>query len=585
MKTNRLNMLFCCSLFIGALQLAASLWAVNQWIVNNHRADTAFGALKDLDRLQFRMRNVRQAERHYLASGRQEFLADYNDAKDHVRNILLLLIKSSPQDPFWENRIKSIERLVGERLREYDLAIEIRKDTGNIKSEAPRNDTEKISYKINSIKMELLEFQKQASTNQYRGMTIVRYLIVANSIIMFCLVSMIFILLRKDLANRISEEMRLSRQRDELEAQVIERTQELIDANDRLQVEAFERIRTQNLLVETNNRLTNILEAMTDGFVALDNEWRYTYINGAAAQNLNRPASALLGKVCWEEFPDSKQSAAYGYIVRAKEENHFVSFEVAVESPPPVHWYENRCYPSPDGMTIYFTDITELKSLEQVRHDLSEYEEKIQEQERIALSREVHDEIGQNLTALKLDLYWIERRLPPDRGDLTDRLIDMRNNLGQLINIARDITSRLRPPLLDNLGLAAALEWQINDFKRRSGLTCQFALNEEIEVDDEYVSTSLLRILKESLSNVLRHAKATEVSIFLYQKGEMIVLEVADNGQGITHEKINSNTSFGVMGMRERAHLCGGNLSVTGRPGEGTKVCCTIPMMPRKVDA
>jgi PAS domain S-box-containing protein len=362
-----------------------------------------------------------------------------------------------------------------------------------------------------------------------------------------------------------------------LEAQVHQRTKELIVANEQLHYEALERIRNQDLLKETNSRLKNIMESMTDGFVALDNEWRYTYINSAAAQYFNRQPSELLGKICWEEFPASKQSAAYGDIMRSKEENRFLSFEAAAGDSP-VRWYENRCYPSPDGMTIYFNEITEQKNLERARHNLIEYEEKIQEQERLALSREVHDEIGQDLTAFKLDLNWIERRLPPESRELTERIIEMRENLGQLINVARNITSRLRPPLLDNLGLVAATEWQINDFKKRSGLKCQFDSNIEIEITDELISSSLLRILKESLSNILRHANATEVGISLYQKEDRIVLEVADNGDGVTDDRVNSNISFGIMGMRERSQLCGGSLSVKGKSGEGTKVCCTIPL-------
>jgi signal transduction histidine kinase len=212
------------------------------------------------------------------------------------------------------------------------------------------------------------------------------------------------------------------------------------------------------------------------------------------------------------------------------------------------------------------------------------HEKMIQEQERLALSREVHDEIGQSLTALKLDLSWIKRRLPTGSGELVDMVEEMRGNLGRLIETTRQITSRLRPPLLDNLGLAAAIEWQVNDFRRRSGLECHVMLNEGMEIDDEQTSTSLLRILQESLTNVVRHAGATEVGVSLCRQGDAVVLEILDNGCGIAQDYMPAATSFGIMGMRERANLCGGNLSISGGPGKGTIVRCTIPVPAGKVD-
>jgi signal transduction histidine kinase len=226
---------------------------------------------------------------------------------------------------------------------------------------------------------------------------------------------------------------------------------------------------------------------------------------------------------------------------------------------------------------VIIHDITERKWAEQIKRNLGEYEETIQEQERRVISRKVHDEIGQNLTALKLDLSWIEHRFPSTDGELTGRLKEMRANLDQLITVAQQITADLRPPLLDNLGLAAAIDWQVSEFERRSGIECHRMLNEDIELSNEHAATTILRIFQEALTNVVRHAGATEVSISLCERDGRIILEVSDNGRGATVQDIDSFTAYGIMGMRERAAMCNGELSVIGIPGKGTTVKLSLP--------
>jgi len=201
----------------------------------------------------------------------------------------------------------------------------------------------------------------------------------------------------------------------------------------------------------------------------------------------------------------------------------------------------------------------------------------VQEQERLAISREVHDDIGQSLTALKLDFFWVEKRLPPGNSEMAGRLTEMRTNLDQLLAKTHDITARLRPPLLDNLGLAAAIEWQVNEFRRRSGIEFHLMLNEDIRAYDENVALAIIRILQEAVTNVIRHARATEVSISLCEREDEFILEISDNGCGITTKEIDSLNAYGIMGMRERASLCNGKLIIKGNAGNGTIVSLTIP--------
>jgi two-component system, NarL family, sensor histidine kinase UhpB len=158
----------------------------------------------------------------------------------------------------------------------------------------------------------------------------------------------------------------------------------------------------------------------------------------------------------------------------------------------------------------------------------------------------------------------------------------MRASLDYLIAKVQVMTAGLRPPLLDNLGLAAAIEWQLREFKRRSGLDCRLVAPEVVAPLDGQVATAVMRIFLEALTNTLRHAQATQVHVTLCCSAETLELEVFDNGSGITAEDIGSATAYGVMGMQERARLCHGELEITGRPGKGTTVYLTVPLAGRE---
>ena len=210
------------------------------------------------------------------------------------------------------------------------------------------------------------------------------------------------------------------------------------------------------------------------------------------------------------------------------------------------------------------------------RIKMNEHVAMLQEQDRLALSREVHDDIGQNLTALKLDLDFFEKRLVPSNEEMSLQLAEMRKNLDQLLTKTQDITAKLRPPLLDNLGLAEAIEWQVNEFRRRSSIEFFLMLNEDIRAHDEKVALGIIRILQEALTNIIRHARATEVSISMCDHRDEFILEISDNGCGITTKEADSVNSFGIMGMRERASLFNGKVVVKGSE-QGTIVVLKIP--------
>jgi signal transduction histidine kinase len=214
-------------------------------------------------------------------------------------------------------------------------------------------------------------------------------------------------------------------------------------------------------------------------------------------------------------------------------------------------------------------------SREQLRA-LARRQQAIQEQERTALARELHDEFGAALTALKLDLHWIMARLPPGLKSLQDRGKRMSELIDRTVESVSRTGALLRPRVLDDFGLVAGIEWQTREFERRTGIHCRTSLPEQAELDPK-LSTAIFRIFQEALTNVARHAQATEVSVNLRVDGNGVFLEVKDNGVGISQDQLSSETSFGLLGMQERAYAFGGEICFEGGANQGTTVRLQIP--------
>ena len=210
-------------------------------------------------------------------------------------------------------------------------------------------------------------------------------------------------------------------------------------------------------------------------------------------------------------------------------------------------------------------------------HNLASYLQTAREEERTHIAREIHDEFGQVLTALKMDLSWLSKRLPPARTDLPQKIETMSDLVDSAIQTVRHIATELRPGLLDDLGLVAALEWQAQEFTDRTGIACELHLGEDELILNRDLSTDLFRIFQETLTNVARHAQATKTQVDLDNTADELVLVVRDNGQGITESQISDPKSLGLMGMRERVRFRGGKIDFQGVPAQGTTVTVRFP--------
>ncbi len=221
------------------------------------------------------------------------------------------------------------------------------------------------------------------------------------------------------------------------------------------------------------------------------------------------------------------------------------------------------------------------ESREQLR-TLSVYLQHMREEERIRIAREVHDELGQALTGLKLELTWLAGRLAPGQKALREKARSMAARIDETIQATRRIATELRPGVLDTAGLLPALEWLATEFQNQTGIACEVKAAVKDTLWDQDLNTAFFRIFQETLTNVIRHAEATGVNVRLTEAGDYLVLEVKDNGRGISETEIHNTRSIGLLGMRERASLLGGEVRVRGEPGKGTTVTVRIPRPPAR---
>jgi signal transduction histidine kinase len=230
----------------------------------------------------------------------------------------------------------------------------------------------------------------------------------------------------------------------------------------------------------------------------------------------------------------------------------------------------------------------QLRESHKQLRSLSVYLQHVREEERTRIAREVHDELGQALTSCKLDASWLAHHLPRQQKELSKKAEKLSTDIDATIQTVRRIATELRPGILDHLGLAAALEWQAQEFQTRTGIRCQVSARLQEPPLDPELTTTFFRIFQETLTNVIRHAEATHVDVHLKEDAARVILEVKDDGRGISQEEISDPMSMGLLGMRERAALLGGDFRIQSlRGGKGTRACVAIPrrLRPRRSTA
>ena len=324
--------------------------------------------------------------------------------------------------------------------------------------------------------------------------------------------------------------------------------------------------------------LTTTLESITDAFFTVDRSWRFTYLNREVGEQLRLPIESFAGHTLWEAVPDFANSAtgvALEESMRAGVPNTREHF-----SPRLGQWFEVRAYPSSQGLTVSLRDITDRRQSESQLRAFALRLESAQLNERAMIARDVHDGLGQSLSVLLLDASRLAGMVSsePDTATLVE---EMKTLLRSTLEDSRAISRSLHPSALDDLGLTAAIEMHVAQLMRRSPLTISL----DLAIDDARVdrahAAATYRILQETLTNVLRHASATHVTLSLVEDEGMLVAEVIDDGIGIAPSAVRGANSLGMVGMRERAAALDGTVDVAPVAGGGTQVLVRIPLHSR----
>lgn len=269
------------------------------------------------------------------------------------------------------------------------------------------------------------------------------------------------------------------------------------------------------------------------------------------------------------KIEEGYQSGAVDYIIKPLNKTILTSkINVFLE----LYWQKQKLIENTEKLRVSETALLlAKKELELV----NVYQVRAIEDERTAISFQVHDELGQSMTALKMDLNWIRQNL--DNRDQTEKKLDkMIGMTNDVIRKVQRISSELHPGILDDLGLVAAIEWYCGEFEERTGIPCKLSLD-ELSSENPSINLALFRILQEALTNVIRHARASSTFIELLNQPDNLILKISDNGKGIPVEKLKSGMSFGIIAMRQRVQQCGGTIEFSSPTKKGTNLVVKIP--------
>jgi len=347
-------------------------------------------------------------------------------------------------------------------------------------------------------------------------------------------------------------------------------------------------------------RLDAIVDSAMDAIIAVDATQSVVLFNRAAEQTFGVRREEALGAPLDRFLPQRYRGAHRGHIeqfghtgitsrrmgdtttlwaLRADGTEFPIEASISQAGDPGQHFY-----------TVILRDVTRRKiaqdALQQQQQELRRLSAQVleaREEEKTRIARELHDELGQLLTALKMDLAWLRERLPPGDADAAQRAEQMGRVLDQTVGSTRRISADLRPLMLDDLGLAEAANWLVGDFASRSGVRCEISMpgNGELEGLDKSVATAIYRALQESLTNIARHAGARQAWVSVGADNGEIFFEVEDDGRGIAPADLAKTRSLGLKGMRERVNYLGGSIEVARAPRGGTRVRVRLPAQGR----
>lgn len=339
---------------------------------------------------------------------------------------------------------------------------------------------------------------------------------------------------------------------------------------------SLERAR-EGATADAQERLRILVEGTPDGLLILAPNGCIQFANPAAVHLFGRALTELEGAPFG--IPVGTEETGEIEIVRPGGDRRLAEMRVA-EVPRAGHLLR----------VVTLRDMTERRQIERdVRmsrarlRNLAERLHSVREEERTAIAREIHDQLGQAMTAVKMDLVWLLEKVPFPPGPVRERASAMQSLVDSILEMVRRLSAQLRPAILDDLGLEAAIEWQVEEFAKRTECDSRLELHASGLEPDRRRDIVAFRILQESLTNIARHAEATRIEVTLTVDGSRLLMMVKDNGRGITEEQVSDTRSLGVIGMRERAGSLGGRVHLTPAQGGGTLVTLNLPLSPESL--
>lgn len=399
-----------------------------------------------------------------------------------------------------------------------------------------------------------------------------------------------------DITERKLAEAAVRELHHELDQRVIDRTAELVRANQHLHLEIHQREQAQNALRDAERFFHATIDSLTDRVLVLDVAGDVVHANKACMDFAGHAAKVQYLLFCetdprWHDGTGQELAAGIRSVIAGRADTYALEYEFA--TPDGARWSQAKVSrflgEGPLRVVVAHIDITERKLMDgalrqshaQLRR-LALHLETAKEDERKRISRDIHDELGQNLLALRIDISMLSARTETTHPLLHRRVAAVLSNVDTTIKSVRGIMNELRPMALD-LGLQAAIEWQVGDFRKRSGIACLLRIRDEalFAAIGGQVEIALFRIVQEALSNVLRHAQASVVDIELSADTWTIHAVISDNGIGITPQQQRKKQCFGLIGIAERVTVLGGQIDI-GAPavGSGCRLALQIPLRP-----
>jgi signal transduction histidine kinase len=327
--------------------------------------------------------------------------------------------------------------------------------------------------------------------------------------------------------------------------------------------------------------LIQLLDNLSAGILLLDSQEKIIYINKMASFALGIEEETFFG----QDFEKlNKNELVFDLVNEFKSDRLPSSTEIKLEIDQNQFWVEVKIYSQEQATIVYFRDITGRKEIEvkyksayESIRNLNSHSQKIREDERTVLSREIHDQLGQRLTGMKMEVEYILKKSQYIDDFAKEKLQGVLKQIERTVGTIRNISRNLRPGILDDFGLLAALEWQADEFTKSAGIPVFFKYKGEEKPLENQKATAIFRIFQECMTNIMRHSLCSHVNVEVAFGPKGLKLTVIDDGKGFDPEILKDTKSLGILGMQERTESFGGDFNIQSTPGKGTTTILTMP--------